>query len=85
MNTESLRAERGARYGSFKNNADISQWLKDSLREGFSWEKMTHSQKEALHMVCVKMSRIVSGDPNYLDNWHDMQGFIDCALEDMGK
>jgi hypothetical protein len=30
---------------------------------------------EALDMIAVKISRILTGDPNYSDNWHDIQGF----------
>lgn len=85
MNTEKLREERSARYGDFDNNSEVSQGLKDMLRLGDEWETMPSFIKEALDMVCVKMSRVVSGDPFYLDNYHDIQGFIDCALDCIEK
>ena len=26
-------------------------------------------------MICNKMARIVNGDPNYIENWHDISGY----------
>jgi len=36
-------------------------------------------------MICHKISRIVNGDPNYKDSWHDIIGYaklIEDKLED---
>jgi hypothetical protein len=30
---------------------------------------------EALEMICVKMARIMNGDPLYRDNWVDIAGY----------
>lgn len=68
-------AERGARYGEFIENAGIAQALKQIMREGESWEKLDCDQREALDMIAAKVSRIVTGDPGYVDNWHDIIGY----------
>lgn len=68
-------AERGTRYGTFMNNAVIAQELKGVACQGGSWDRMKPDQREALEVICQKISRIVTGDPDYVDNWHDIQGY----------
>ena len=67
--------ERQSQYGDFSSVADTTQMLFKSLKDGDSFEDMTSSQIEALHMICSKMARIVNGNPDYLDNWHDISGY----------
>lgn len=68
-------AERGTRYGTFMDNARIAQELKGVACQGGSWDRMKADQKEALEVIFQKVSRIVTGDPDYADNWHDIQGY----------
>jgi hypothetical protein len=68
-------AERGKRYGYFCNHAKISQSLKNAMHGDPGWCELDASQKEALEMIQHKIARILSGDPNYADNWHDIQGY----------
>lgn len=66
-------AERGKRYGSFQVNSSISQELKRIIRDFDG--KLEDHHREALDMICTKISRILEGDPNYADNWIDISGF----------
>ena len=75
--------ERGKRYGDFADNAFVVQQIKDALRAGVEWNNMNWAQREALEMIAVKMSRIVSGDPNYKDSWTDIIGFATLIEKDM--
>ena len=72
---ETTLQERGNNYGSFAMNAIVSQGLKDQLKLGDNWEKLSQVQQEALEMICHKMSRIVNGNPNYKDSWTDIIGY----------
>lgn len=80
-------AQRGSRYGDFTDNAMISQQLKQlimcendgKLREGY--RRCNFVQREALEMIAQKIARILNGDPNYKDNWHDIQGYARLAEE----
>lgn len=70
--------ERGRRYGKFADVSRIAQKLKlVSYVEGShkSWGDMKDDQKEALDMIFNKIGRILTGDPNYVDNWHDIAGY----------
>lgn len=68
-------AERGSRYGKFTGHARITQTLKDVLRDHPGWDKLDHDHKEALEMIMHKIGRIMNGDPNYADSWHDIAGY----------
>lgn len=78
---ETLNA-RGARYGNFTDNAAVSQRIKDAMMyDEVMWAKLNYVQREALAMIAQKIARILNGDPNYKDNWHDIQGYARLAEE----
>lgn len=74
-NVEATLAERGKRYGDFAGHADITQDLKAVMNSTAGWRKLSSSQKESLEMVAHKIGRILNGDPNYADSWHDIAGY----------
>ncbi len=74
-NIDETLAERGSRYGEFADHADITQSLKDTMRDGASWSNMEDDQKECLEMIAHKIGRIVNGDPDYVDSWTDIIGY----------
>lgn len=82
MSVQNVLTIRQKRYGEFTDNARIAQSLKDVMRlsdsendGGGGWNTLTPDQKEALDMIQTKISRLLTGDPNYPDNWTDIQGF----------
>lgn len=72
---EKTLEERGSRYGKFKDHAALSQALKAAMYAHAGWYRLAPDQKEALEMISHKMARIINGDPNYADNWHDIGGY----------
>lgn len=78
-----LIAERGSRYGKFKDGADIMQSLKDVMREVDGWNNLTPSQKEALDIIQHKVGRILNGDPNYDDSWKDIAGYATLIANEL--
>lgn len=81
--TEALIAERGSRYGKFKDGADIMQSLKDTMRDVDGWNNLTASQKEALDMIQHKIGRILNGDPTYDDSWKDIAGYATLIVNEL--
>lgn len=75
MSIESTLAERGERYGSFEHHAQIAQDLQDVMRNADGWNKLAADQKQALQVIADKIARMLNGDPNYRDNWHDIVGY----------
>lgn len=80
---EELIAERGNRYGKFKDGAEIMQSLKDTMRDVDGWNNLTASQKEALDMIQHKIGRILNGDPTYDDSWKDIAGYATLIVNEL--
>lgn len=79
--TEALLAERGARYGDFKDHAEITWAIKGAMRDASKWSKLAPLHKEALDMIAHKIGRILNGDPNYDDNWADIAGYAKLVAD----
>ena len=74
-------AERGTRYGVFSEHARITQALKRAMIDSPNWAKLSDDKKEALEMVAHKVGRILNGDPDYHDSWHDMIGYTKLVAD----
>jgi len=68
-------AERGARYGKFTDHAACTQDLKHVMQGQRGWDELPDDAREALEMIQHKVGRILCGDPNYADSWHDIAGY----------
>lgn len=76
---EETLAERGARYGDFTDHAHVSQRLQDDMRAAKGWQFLSDDKRQALTVIADKIARILTGDPEYRDNWHDLQGYAKLA------
>ena len=77
--------QRQTRYGDFDIHAHITQRLKRAMSDTKGWDVLTDDKKEALEMIAHKIGRILNGDPEYKDSWHDIVGYaklVDDTLED---
>lgn len=74
-NIQATLKERGSRYGHFDDHARITQNIKRTMQDGTNWMMLSDAQKEALEMIAHKIGRILNGDPNYADSWHDLAGY----------
>lgn len=74
-------AERGRRYGNFAEHARVTQSLKDAMIVSPNWATLEPDQKEALEMVAHKIGRILNGDPDYHDSWHDIVGYAKLVAD----
>lgn len=72
---DSTLTERGSRYGQFDGHARITQNIKAAMRDSPNWARLAPDQKEALEMAAHKFGRILNGDPDYIDSWHDVIGY----------
>ena len=78
---ENTLAERESRYGAFPTHARITQQIKAAMQDSPNWGKLADDQKEALEMVAHKIGRILNGDPNYHDSWHDIIGYTKLVAD----
>lgn len=84
MSVQNTLKSRQKTHGSFEDHAACSQKLKAVMRESKNWNSLTPSQKEALEMNAHKVARILSGDPNAPDHWHDIQGYAALVEKQCG-
>lgn len=69
--------ERGERYGKFVDQASCSQAFKNVLdyQLRIRGKHLHPDQQESLEMILHKIARIINGDPDYVDSWHDIAGY----------
>lgn len=62
-------------HGDFHEHSIVSQNIKLTMRASDGWEELSMSQRESLEMIAHKIARILCGDPNHSDSWHDIAGY----------
>lgn len=78
-------AERGKRYGDFDEHARVTQNIKFAMIDSLNWNTLAADQREALEMIAHKIGRILNGDPNYHDSWHDIVGYAQLVADRLVK
>lgn len=84
--------ERGGRYGRFDKHAGladrlirIAQFECTDLavlgKERKGWLRLAPDQRHSIRYILDKIARVLEGDPDYTDNWHDMAGYA-TLIED---
>lgn len=76
MQIDNTLEERNNRYGDFKDHARITQNIKRAMVDSPNWANLPDEMQEALEMTAHKIGRILNGDPQYKDSWHDIIGYI---------
>lgn len=83
---EATLAERQSTYGNFEDVAFVTENIMSVLGHvrvnGLSELPTTH--RMALYMIASKIARIVNGDFNHFDSWHDIGGYAKL-IEDLVK
>jgi len=83
MSTKKILDARAKTHGSFEANAQMSQAIKELIATGDA--SLTDTQREAIDMIALKLSRIATGNPNVRDHWDDIAGYatlVANTLED---
>ena len=82
ISSRGLLMQRGHTYGMFVKTAKISQELEKVITQALvaAPGKLADDQREALAMVCLKIARILNGDPNHIDNWADIAGYAQLVV-----
>lgn len=74
---EATLAERQAQYGCFEDVAFVTENIMAVLSKVRTngLNDLPHTHRMALYMIASKMARIVNGDFNHKDSWHDIGGY----------
>lgn len=79
-NIQNTLNERNSTHGDFMPQATFAQDLKEQVRDEPRYNDMSYDQKEALDMILTKISRILHGNPNHADSWHDIAGYATLVV-----
>lgn len=71
--------ERNKTHGEFGDNARVSQSIKRILRAEPGWDLLTDTEREAMDMIALKFSRLLSGKALELQHWEDVVGYARLA------
>lgn len=82
--TETLK-KRGSRYGAFTEHARVTQNIKRAMQDSPNWANLTDDKKECLEMIAHKLGRILNGDAEYHDSWHDIIGYTTLVANGLDK
>jgi hypothetical protein len=74
-----LTDQRQKTHGSYAATSALAVKLVAALLN--SRPALKPAQLHALDMICVKLARIASGDPNHIDHWQDIAGYASLAVE----
>ena len=88
MNIVNTLEERQQSYGTFMNNAQIAQRLKAAMGQDTKFIFLAPDQQEALDQIASKIGRLLSGDSNHVDSWHDIAGYatlVENRLRERGN
>lgn len=77
--------DRAKTHGAFAENAAYAQQIKRIFHAAPCWNGLHDVHKEALHMIALKLSRILSGQADYKDHWQDIEGYSRLAHNACGR
>lgn len=81
MRNNPILKERESTHGDFEMKAMWIQEIMENISGLYSWEDMSADQREAIHMILVKLSRILYGNSNHADHWDDIAGYATLVSE----
>ena len=76
--------QRGERYGEFADTAAAAQDIKD-IFAAYDCQNRSSHHNEALDLIATKLARIITGDPDYSDNWHDIAGYATLVEQEIAR
>lgn len=72
---------RDGQHGGMDAVGEVAQDLKDTMRVGRNWDRLSRAHREALDMIAHKLSRILSGaNPHDPEHWEDVAGYAQAAM-----
>lgn len=78
LRVDDVIAQRGNVHGNFGDNAAFHEYALTGMqmhRNGLGWQNLDARQKLALDVIQQKIARILSGDPDFIDHWLDIEGY----------
>ena len=75
MEVDQILEDREVTHGDFEMKAMWIQEIMEHLISLNAYQNMEADKKEAIHMILVKLSRIIYGNHDHADHWDDIAGY----------
>jgi hypothetical protein len=85
MSVSATLETREFTHGDFPRRAIVEQALIDIMERADMWPSFEPYQRSAARMIAVKLSRLLSGNPDHADSWHDIAGYAQLAEETLAS
>ena len=72
-------ADRQKTHGDFQQVAKVAE----SLMNNIEFQRLSASQSFAVRMIVGKLARIVCGNPDEPDHWHDIAGYARLVEDEL--
>lgn len=82
---ESTLEARELDYGDFAEGSEVFAALINAMGLGKRWNDVEGYQLNALVMIAHKISRLLNGNPNHRDGWHDIAGYATLAERELAR
>jgi hypothetical protein len=84
MTIQTTLNQRNTTHGDFTDHARITQEIKQVIERQDNYGNLNHCQREALAIIAHKIGRILAGNPNFHDHWHDIAGYATLVADRIG-
>lgn len=79
MTVEDTLKDRNPTHGGYSQQAEVHDALLKVMEPFIG--KLRPSHRQALNLIAMKISRILVGNENHTDHWHDIGGYAKLGEE----
>jgi len=76
---------REEEYGEYRDLAQLLESIIETYKLSRNYWKLKPYQRVALYMDAMKTVRILNGNINNIDSWHDKAGYAELVVKELRK
>jgi hypothetical protein len=76
---------REQEYGSYETLSELLEMIVDAYKCSNNYWRLAPYQRVSLYMDAMKTARILNGDYNKIDSWHDKAGYAELVVKQLKK
>jgi len=80
-NVKETIKDRNSSYGDYGDQSEIAEQLIIAMENTPGWSKLCAYKKQSMRMIQYKIARLLNGNSNHVDSWHDIAGYAELAKE----
>ena len=77
--------DREEEYGRYRDLAQLLEAIINVYNTSENYRRLLPYQRVALYMDAMKTVRILNGNYNNIDSWHDKAGYSELVVKELRK